>query len=117
MLIDFRKPILDLKGNEIKKTDKDGNPMEGPEHILLLVHVCQDALTNSYADEQSLSGSEKFKRYSLALKIDSAMPVDISAPENAELQKVVAKSFGPLVVGRVYDILEKKDAKDETAKT
>ena len=103
MLIDFKKVILDLKGDPVKLPDKAE---------LTLLSVCQESLMASFPDEQALPGAEKVKRFVLALKIgDSTLPVEITIEEAAEIKKLVAKAYGPLVVGRAWEILEKAEAK------
>lgn len=100
MLVDFKKVICDLRGNPVKLPD-------GAE--LTLLNVCQESLMTNFPDEQQLSGAEKVKRFGLALKIGgSVLPVDITIEEAAEIEKLVGKAYGPLVVGRVYEILEEK---------
>ena len=100
MLIDFKKPILDLKGE----------PMKNGENPFLLGMACQEALTATFQDEQALPAPEKVKRFMLALKIEGALPVDVSIEDAAEIKKLVGKAYGPLIVGRVYEIFDAASA-------
>lgn len=97
MLIDFKKPILDLKSVPMK--DSEGKPF-------LLGVACQEALTAAFQDEVALLAAEKVKRFLLALKIEGALPVDISIEEAVEIKKLVGKAYGSLIVGRVYEIFD-----------
>jgi hypothetical protein len=97
MLIDFKKQILDLKGSSVKLPDGGD---------ALLSNVCQEALMASFPDERDLSGVDKVKRFALALKIgESALPIEITSEDAADLKRLVAKAFGPLIVGRVWEII------------
>lgn len=99
MKIDFQKPLLDLKGEKMKRQD---------EKPFLLVDACQEALLATFPDEGQLAGTEKVQRFVLALKIaDGLLPVEVSIEEAAEMKKLVAKAYGPLVVGRVWEIFDK----------
>lgn len=98
MLIDFKKVILDLRGDPIKLPD-------GAE--LRLLTVCQESLLASFSDEQGVPATEKVKRFELALKIgETALPVEITIEEAAEIKKLVGKAYGSLVVGRAFALLE-----------
>lgn len=98
MKVDFNSVIKDLKGEPVKDGDRD----------FTLAAVACNALLMPYPDEQSLSGADKFRRYKLADKITSAngQGVDLSVEEIADLKKLIGKGYGPLVVGRAYEILD-----------
>lgn len=98
MKIDFYKPLLDLSGEPMKSGDKD----------FLLVNACQEALTATFPDEMNLSGADKVKRFSLALKVGEKLPQELTIDEVAEIRRLVAKAYGPLVVGRAYEMLDEK---------
>ena len=40
------------------------------------------------------------------MKIANVLPVDLTIEEAAEIKKLVGKAYGPVVVGRVYEIFE-----------
>jgi len=74
--------------------------------------VCVNALLNEYTGE-TIDGATKLKRFKLAERIseepaEDADPVlvDLKAEEVALVKDLVAKCYGPLVVGRVYEFLE-----------
>lgn len=64
------------------------------------------ALTAQYRDEQSLTGDEKWPRFHLALKITDEDEPDLKAEEIVLIKKLVGKMYGPVVVGRVWAILD-----------
>ncbi len=104
MLIDFQRVICDLKGEPLKIKKNEGDIGES----LKLLQVCQESLMTTFPDEQGLGGTEKVKRFGLALKIDSQLPVNLESEEIAEIKKLVGKAYGPLVVGRAWELLEAK---------
>ncbi len=102
MLIDFQKPILDLKGKPIPNNPK--NPSDGS---LLLKDVCQNSLTATYNDEPQLQGREKVKRSLLALKIEEAtLPLDLSTEDSGMIKSLVDKMYGSWIYFRVDEIFE-----------
>jgi len=64
------------------------------------------ALTAQYRDEQSLAGDEKVARFHLALKLTGEDEPDLKAEEVVLIKNVVGKMYGPVVVGRVWAILD-----------
>lgn len=103
MRINFDTVLRDLKGEPLRET---------PNTDMTLAAACSSALLNPYPDEQNLDPKEKMRRYRMAVKIADGGECDLSVEEIADLKKLVGKAFAPLVVGRVYDILdpEPKDA-------
>lgn len=93
----FAAPILDLHGKEIMDNDK----------ATTLADVSVNALVMSYQDEATLGGDVKVKRFQLAEKIVGAkVAIELTADETVMLKGVVAKAYGPLVVGRVYGAVD-----------
>lgn len=81
-----------------------GSPL--PENVATLGAVCIGALMGVYADEQGLSGEEKFKRYKLAERISAGGDQEVSAEDIALLKKLIAKNWPPAVLGPAYEALE-----------
>jgi hypothetical protein len=92
MLIDFDRLLLDLRGAPLKRDDKPFS----------LRDACQEALLANFSDEANLPGAEKLKRFTLAMKINPSQ-VEVSHEEIVLIETLVAKTFGPLVVGRVHE--------------
>lgn len=87
-------------------TDLHGEAMNGAGGPLTLRSACVDALLGAYQDEVALPGEEKYRRFQLATKLSSSDEVDLTAEEITQLKKLVGKAWSPLVVGRVYELLE-----------
>jgi hypothetical protein len=99
MLIDFSQPLLDLDGNEIKTKEDDKIPYT-------LKRTCVEALMAQYKDEGELSGTEKVKRYDLALAIyGSKEPLDLQSEDVAFIKQLIGKAFSTLVVGQTWKML------------
>jgi hypothetical protein len=89
----------------------DGKPLvaEGVP-TMTLGEVAANALVNSYKDENP-TGQEKVKRWALALRIHAASEVELTADEVKLIKDLVAKLYGPLVVGQVWSILDPASVK------
>lgn len=94
----FAQPILDINDNEIK--DQAGN-------VMTLTIAAINALLATYDDEKQLSGKEKADRMQLALKINKKpKEVDLTAEQLSLVKSLIAKAYGPLIVGRAWELLE-----------
>ena len=69
------------------------------------------ALTATFRDEQSLPGEEKIVRFRLALKMTDTDAPDLKAEEVVLVKKVVGKMYGPVIVGRMWSILDPPEEK------
>lgn len=99
---DFTAPITNIDGTT--PTGADGKPVE-----LTLRKVCVDALLTQFPDEQStLTGEEKIRRFTLAKNIQSNLAPALTSEDTALVKKMVAKAYGPLIVGQAWDLLEQK---------
>lgn len=101
MRLDFSTTLLGLDGKPLKEGDKE----------VRLGEFCATALLTPYQDEKELSGDEKVKRFKIAEKIYNGGEQDLTIEEAALLKKLVAKAFAPLIVGRIYGLLESEPAK------
>ena len=93
MKIDFETVLRNLDDKEM--TDEENSPVK-------LVNVCTNALMVIEKDDD---GEKKLEKYGLAIKIKNG-EANLKAEEVALLKKVVGKYFGPLIVGRAYEILD-----------
>lgn len=96
MRVNFGAPILDLKG---KPVNEDGKP-------LTLGSIACQAILMNYPDEQNLEGKEKVRRFTLAMQMVSEGESDMGIEDLALVKKLIAKAYGPLVVGRAYEIID-----------
>lgn len=96
MKVDFSAKLLDLEKKEIKEGDK----------VMTLSSVSCTALLATYPDEQNLEATTKVKRFRLAEKAINGGVQELAVEDVVELKKLIGKAYSPLVVGRVYDIID-----------
>lgn len=90
----------------------DGAPIPaGPSvdaGLLTLRSISTNALITAFEDERSLAGTEKLRRYQLALRINvkDQGNIELSVEEVALLKQLIGKAYAPLVVGQAYLALE-----------
>ena len=108
MKIDFAQKIVDLSGKTMEKeSGKDAT----------LSNICVEALLLSREEDKNLPVVDKLKRGKLAEKIylqdetpdviiNLTTVIDITVEEANLLQALVGKTYSPLVVLRVYTMLE-----------
>jgi hypothetical protein len=98
--IDVTTPLTDLDGKTITVDGKpDGAPM-----ILRIVAV--NALLATYPEERDLGGDKKAERFVLASQIHTASKIDLTAENTALLKQLIGNAYGPLVVGRAFEIID-----------
>lgn len=109
MKIDVTRQIMDLDGTPMvtgkRICQMCGQVASEPEPMTVCLAATR-ALTATFRDEQSLPGEEKITRFRLALKIMDANEPDLGAEEVVLVKKVVGKMYGPVVVGRVWAIID-----------
>lgn len=94
---DFKAPILAIDGSRIPVSTSDQTP-------LTLGKVCEDALIATLQGD-SPNEAEKAKRFWLALKIHAG-DKELTADEVSLVKKVVGIAYGPLIVGRVIELID-----------
>lgn len=97
MKINFDSPILDLKGQSIN--DEVGNPAT-------LGTLAVGALMAQFSSEGELPAAEKVSRFVLAAAIANGGVIDLKVEDITLIKKLIGKAFGPLAVGRAYEILD-----------
>lgn len=114
MKVNFNQALLDLDGSTLDLTTEAcqfcGRSRESRPATLR--GVCTDALVARYRDEQepkALPGEAKMKRYGLALKITAEDELDVTPEELALIRMLVAKMFGPRVMGPAWLALDSKE--------
>lgn len=79
-----------------------------PDEILTLKKVCVQALLADFAQEQ-IPSDEKYEKYKVFEKFHNANgKIELDAKEVVLVKKWVGKSWGTLVMGQAYDMLEDK---------
>ncbi|SMF65992.1 hypothetical protein SAMN02982989_3429 [Xaviernesmea oryzae] len=105
MKVDFSKPILNL----------DGSPLEMDGKVLTLSSVATNALLMTVQDQpdgKRPDPDEAVKKYALAMDIHNAKgPINLDAEEAVLLKRLIVNIYGPLVVGRAYEMIEGKPAR------
>ncbi len=99
MRIDFSQAILGY----------DGQPLTDGTKPLTLGSVAVDALSATFPAEggnDRPDGAEKQRRFRLALIAYAAKEADLPIEDVALIKKLVGIGYAPLVVGRVYELLE-----------
>jgi hypothetical protein len=105
--IDFKKCILkDLAGKPFEKV----NEVEGgPNLPVTIADVIQ---TNLLSEDQNATPTDRFNFYRLASRIkDAAGEVDFTLEELKLIKDKIGKNINPMVVGRVWEVLESLEAK------
>lgn len=96
MKLDFDTPIRDLKGELVK---------EG-EDILTFSRVVVSAMFVPLQEDQAASGDQKVKQFKIAMLADKGGEATLTVEDVALIKQRVAKVYGALVVGRIYEIIE-----------
>jgi hypothetical protein len=103
--LDVTREITALNGDPVW----DGPP-ETKMKVTVGSAVCNALLAN-YEEERNLSGKDKVERFTLATKLHGAdLPVSITVEEAALIKRLVAKLYGPLVTGQVWNLIDADSA-------
>ncbi len=97
MTRDFGEILRDLEGAPLRSA---------PDRNLTLGEACANALLAQYEDDARTSGEEKLKRYKLAGRVYKKQFSEVSTEEIALMKTLLAKAYGPTVVGPAYEALE-----------
>ena len=89
---------------EIK--DGEGQVIEVDKKPLTLGRAAATALFANLPGDDKASAEEKFKRGMLALKVRGGGDLAVTAEEIALMKKAVAAAYGPLIVARVWPMLD-----------
>lgn len=102
---DLTHPILDLSNNPIVENNAPVTLCTLSLSALMMPH--QDELPGH--GQPGLTGKQKADRYALAMKINAnPSKVDLTIEQMALLKELIGKGFGPLAVGRAYELLEQE---------
>lgn len=102
----FLQSLINLDGSPLE-TVTAACPACGratEKRTLTLYSVCAEALLAQLRDENP-PGEEKARRYQLALKITNEDEIELTPEEAVLIRSLVAKVYGPLVVGQVWELL------------
>jgi hypothetical protein len=116
MRLNVKQYVLDYEGKPLmtNKTNPDGSvvlgedsrPIQEPE---LLRNYLAVALNNAAQGEEVFTPEQKAKIYELTTKLYKKKEVDLTLDDRAFLKERVGKVYGPLIYGRICDILEENE--------
>lgn len=96
MRVDFSAQILELDGTPVKIGGKE----------LTLSSVACNSLLAVHEADAKMSGEDKAKRMKIALRVHDAGVQDIDVNDAVLLKMLIGRVYGPLVVGRAFDLLD-----------
>lgn len=99
MIIDFDQVIMLLDGTPMKLTADADAP------DLTLAVVCAEACLRALDDDAAQPGLAA-RLFNLAARINAGGARDVDAEDVGIIKRRIERSFGPLVVGRSWDLLE-----------
>jgi hypothetical protein len=116
MKINVRQPVLDYEGKPlmVNKTnpdgsmirDKDNNVVQEQETLRSYMVLSLNNLARGETEE--FTPEQKAKIYSLTTKIYKSKEVTFSSDDIVFIKERVGKVYGPLVFGRICDMLEQR---------
>jgi len=80
-------------------------PLQIENRPVTLKFAAITALMSPYADENHISGAEKYGRYALAKRIHAG-ECEFEPQELEKIKSMIAKQFVSLIVGPAFDILD-----------
>jgi len=96
---------MKIKLNAVLKDIDGKTPLKIQNRAMSVKDVCIQAILTPGKDEKP---ERKYKNYEIFRKLDEAEEVDLSVEDISYLKKKVGELFPPLIMGQVWDILEKK---------
>ena len=80
-----------------------------PEPLTLRMALC-NALMGQYKGEETLSGTEKVKRWRLAQDVHSKDEPYLTSEQTTMAKELIAKAYTPVVVGPAWELLDPASA-------
>ncbi len=99
MKINVDEKLTTLDGQTMMDSDAQGNAIEASLKTLLVNAVL--------APTEKEVGVDKVKKYELAKMIFKGGEVDLTAEDITLIKKQVGENFAPIVVGQVFELLER----------
>lgn len=113
----YMEPVEDENGDPVMESViEDGQAIEEVKKKKIeytLGKVCMVALTAVYKDEEKkdITPEQKLERFRLALLTKEDNP-DLKSEDIVLIKKLVAKGFGLVIYGRVFELLEGHGTKE-----
>ena len=106
-IIDVTETVKRIDGKDMMQDNMDGTGQEP----LTLRSVLVNSLLNPANEDEKTKGEAKLVRWELARAVfASPGPISIGNSDIAMLKTLVNKVFTALVVGQVYEMLDRKTA-------
>lgn len=102
MKVNFDAKILDLKNEPVKDDDGKTDATLGTVSAKVLLAVFPDEAQTPAKEQMKL----KVARYELAKAVSKGGEQDVSVEDVAILKELMARAYGPLVVGRCYELID-----------
>lgn len=99
MKINVDKKLKTIDGEVMKDKDSKGKVVDATLKMAMINAVL--------APVEKDSGIDKVKKYELAKMIFKGKTVDLTAEDITLIKKCVGDNFPPIVVGQVFELLEK----------
>jgi hypothetical protein len=119
MRLNIKRPVLNYEGKPllVNKTIPDGSPVLGEDHRPIqepdqVRSYIALALNNTAQDEKEVfTPEQKTKIYELTTKLypKKGSTGDLTHNDCAFIEERVGKVYGPLIYGRICDILEERE--------
>lgn len=95
--------LKDLEGKTMTRMREDAK-----SEPLRMKHVMSTSLLAQHErDVENPTPEEKAERYLLAVKINTGGTIDLKTEQWAVVKRCVGISYGPIVVGQVFEFIEK----------
>ena len=99
MKINVDETLKTLDGQTMMDNDGKGNAIEASLKTVLVNAVL--------APTEKEAGVDKVRKYELAKMLFKGGEVDLTAEDITLIKKQVGENFAPIVVGQVFEMLEK----------
>jgi hypothetical protein len=86
--------------------DLSDEPIRDGETVFTIAKAATNALLTLDQKDGEVSGSEKARRFKLAMQIHAGGNQDLSVDDVSTIKKLIGRLYPPLVVGRAYEILD-----------
>lgn len=113
MKIDFSKRMFQLDGTAVEMSSRVDGGKVVETKPLTFGTVAIESLMVQYQDEKDLTGTEKMRRFELALEVSKAVDHklgvgDITSEQASLLKSLIAKGYSSLIVGQAWSLLDGK---------
>lgn len=106
LAIDFNKQFVGDDGRLMCTVETNGAECPA-DKVFTLRMAARNSLQAVFADEQALTGEEKFKRGELAMGL-AAPDAKVKAEDVVLIKKLIAKGYGPMIVFQAWKELDPK---------